>query len=228
MLENPYQPPAAVEQDIPDAPASHGWIVNGKELLVLPLAQLPMVDPYSGKTEERMQLFPVNITHCPAWIPWTTGVSFGLIAISQVLESLDQNSWPAIPGFLGIVIAGIASRFNSTITIQIFCTRWSANRLNATRWNTWITTILLILLLLPFPYKQSYPQITWVIGILFLISCLSQMIFLLALRKLICREQEPPYFRVRGLHPDALKELERLGSLKERSGSPSAPPSSAG
>lgn len=228
MQENPYQPPAAVEQDIPDAPASQGWMVDGNQLLVLPSAQLPMVDPYNGKTEERMQLFPVNLTRCPAWIPWTTAISFGLVAVSQVLEALDHNPWLAIPGFLGLVITGIASRFNSSITIQIFCTRWSANRLNVTRWNAWITTILLLLLLLPFPYKQSYPQITWAIGILFLISCLIQVIFLLTLRKLICRHQKPPYFCVRGFHPDALKELTRLGSLKGMSGSPGAPPSSAG
>jgi hypothetical protein len=67
--ENPYQAPDDISSTgLPEAPESYGWDLVDGVIRVEKLSQLPMVDPFTGRTADTMLLQRVEVRYRPQWL----------------------------------------------------------------------------------------------------------------------------------------------------------------
>ena len=206
---NPYATPATADPAaIPEAPPDFGWAIENRRLVVETGARLPMVDPYTGRSSETMQLREVLLPNRLPWLrflPLVTALVFVLLgAADSWITILAPLCWGALIGYL---VTLVPSLFLPKCTLFLFF------QPHTIRFRTIFDRTMSILLVswlvggIPMSLGPAWLQV--VPGILFgtWVLCLAFSIFLQ--RRLTCHRRKDGRFQVRGIHSRAVIELMR-------------------
>ena len=206
--ENPYLPPQTPPGGIPDAPRTFGWEVLGPVLLVHRTAQLPMVDPYTGGSEDPMRMHRVPIGYRPRWL-------WGFPALGAVGPMvMETGNWgmnrlfQTLSGmFLGWLLARIVSLFLPVCTLHLFFERRTLQLRTAF---ARIMGGLFVVAFLGGSLHFNLPWwVQWLPGTAFACWLTSLLACLTLTRTLRCRRKCADRFEIRGFHPKALETLAR-------------------
>lgn len=211
--ENPYAPPETTSTGVPDAPESFGWEMVGKRVWVEKFAQFPMVDPYSGKTDDVMTMNRITLRYWPAWMTVLRWISLGIILLplSGAIEP-DLKMAIALAGVLALIVTMIASTFFPITGLKVFFTT------KTLRWRViqhWLVSACFVVGILSgmrvertgLPSGDGQVNVVssagfclWILGLIW--------IYVLR-RRLKCRRHKDGRFEIRGIHPKALALLAR-------------------
>ncbi|WAC20469.1 hypothetical protein OVA24_03630 [Luteolibacter sp. SL250] len=210
MSENPYAPPGRPDDgdEVPDAPLSTGWMLDGGRLMVRQDAQLPMVDPFSGVSEERMTLRSLPIRYSPSWHRMTfAGAVLGLAGGGFFRFPHGLSPFLLISGAAAITLYLISGVFLSSVRIRVFTTR--ASNLKARMGNLINAMMAVTLASLIFAANSGriHPAVSTGIAMLFGLSLIASISFRMLTWRLTCRKKTGDRYEVRGLHPDAFRFL---------------------
>ncbi|MBK1882873.1 hypothetical protein JIN85_10630 [Luteolibacter pohnpeiensis] len=213
MTEDPYAvAPSILESEPETAPQSRGWTVHGKRLLVSAGAVLPMVDPFSGETPERMTLFLLRVQKRPRGLRHL--LIAGLVALVVALLELlpeDYNRMVWLFGVLSIVAQIIIGSFYKSIMMRVFVSESTLIRMRVARILNLTFVLALIALmgtnasgklrLLPVDYQH------WLLPLVFMI----RLVAVLLMREILFAGRTAGgLMRITGVHPKALLEMEKL------------------
>ncbi len=205
--ENPYAPPETTSAGLPDAPESFGWELDGKRLWVESFAQFPMIDPYSGASEEVMTLNRLSVRVRPLWM---TPLKWAFIALVLLGLSPLLHGVATFIGVVGLIVLTIVSAWYPLTGLKVF---FSSKTLRNRAIQYWVfkgSLMLAILSGLPFGRRSLLPAWLspgWIFTItlgIWLLGVIWQQIFE---RRLTCRRQMDGRFEIRGFHPKALERL---------------------
>ena len=105
---NPYATPATADPAaIPVAPPDFGWAIENRRLVVETGARLPMVDPYTGRASETMQLREVLLPNRLPWLRFLPLVPFPVANIAPALLGAKYPDY-ALTTAIGIIPGVIA------------------------------------------------------------------------------------------------------------------------
>ena len=214
MSENPYAPPGV--DVVGEAPRSRGWEVTGKSVLVSREAIFPMIDPYSGKSEEMMALRRLVIRRnvfgkvmllfigvAALVLPWTLRepAVFADASVSFVV--------------VGLFTSLLVNQLLAPVSVQVFFTPARLRRrlffIRIILSGAAACLVLLVAgILIDLPdWAMSLPQLMlWPV----LLGALAQAFQ----RRLKCRRKIGDQFEIHGFHPQALEELRRLQEQRMR------------
>lgn len=219
--ENPYAAPAVADvSGIPDAPPSHGWWIEGDRLLVAEGAQLPMVDPFNGRSPERMTMREFRIDYRPAWTRFLLGGAFSAIVIgvalsmSDTLQLLAEVLWIAGPLLLAVLF--FVGLRQGSVRLRAFCSDRTDGLIMISRGLGGVVAIGFVGMFFPAPLVQKSAWIPSVAAVLFLVALAARLLIRFSQRRLICRVRQEERFEIRGLHPDALEYLKGLPKIPPR------------
>lgn len=210
MTENPYAPPESrTPGGIPDAPKDYGWKIREGKLAVRVAAQLPMVDPFHGGSDETMMMQQIQVRHRPRWmwlIPAAGAVALPLLAGGS---EMTGRVILAIPGLLlGHIVGLVVGGFRASCSVRFFIRK---NALRNRRLHD-RTTFGLFLLLLPGSLLfQLGPD--WMMRIpMVALPCwvVSLLLGMIRHRRLKCRIRRDGFFEIAGVHPQAIRELSAM------------------
>ncbi|RYD37411.1 MAG: hypothetical protein EOP87_03575 [Verrucomicrobiaceae bacterium] len=208
--ENPYAPPAsrAEDGDVPDAPKPSGWILSGDALLVRQDAQLPMVDPFTGVSEERMTLRSIPIRHSPSWrgAALVVGV-LGIVGGGFLSLPDGLSPFLLIPGVAAMLFYLVTGIFLSTVRIRVFTTRASDLRGRMGNLINVMMSLTLASLVFAASSGRVPPAVSTGIAVLFGLSFIAAISFRMLTQKLGCRKKTGDRYEIRGFHPEALRFL---------------------
>jgi hypothetical protein len=210
MTENPYAPPETkAPGGIPDAPKDYGWNIRNGKLAVRVAAQLPMVDPFHGGSDETMMLQQIQVRHLPRWM-WLIPLA-GAFALPLLSGGSDMTSrvMLAIPGLLLGHIGGlVAGGFRASCSLRVFIRK---KTLRNRRLHDRITLALFLLILPGALLFQLGPD--WMMripGIAFPCWVVSLIFGMIRHRRLKCRIRRDGFFEITGVHPQAIRELSAM------------------
>lgn len=216
--ENPYQAPDDVSSTgLPEAPSSFGWEVIGGAVQVEKLSQLPMVDPFTGRTADTMLLQRVEVRYRPTWL--LASIPFCIMALIFVFRGSGSREAVMAITFLGLLLGWLAYRFLGLFfpmaTLHLFFEK------RTIRFRKWQGRIFGILFLLFIPggffmsmgpaWLQKIPLIS---GLIWLVGTLVISIFQ---RRLRCSRRVGDAYIIKGFHPAALNELGARNSFRHDS-----------
>ena len=206
--ENPYAPPETTSTGLPDAPESFGWEMDGKRVWVEKFAQFPMIDPYSGASEEVMTMNRLSVRFRPLWMSALKWVFIALLflGLSPLLNGVA--TFIGVVGLIGVAI--VSALFHRLTGLKVF---FSAKTLRNRAIQYWVfkgSLMLAILSGLTLGRRRLFPvwlSPDWIFTItlgIWLLGMIWQQIFE---RRLTCRHQKDGRFEIRGFHPKALERL---------------------
>jgi hypothetical protein len=211
---NPYSPPSLPESsEIPDAPPPHGWWIDGDRLLVMQGAQLPMVDPFNGRSLERMTLREFRIKHRPGWHRLTLLATIAAIVIGVALAMTDtlplvaQLLWVVAP--ISLIFLLFASWRLDSVRIRAFCSDRTDGMIMISKGLSGVIVIGFVAALFSLALVRIALWIPYVAWAVFGLSFSAQLVIWFSHRKLICRLKRERRFEIRGLHPDAIEYLRK-------------------
>ncbi len=207
---NPYDPPQSeVSGERPDAPAPFGWRVAGKVVWVRDVAQLPMIDPFNGRSEGVMELRRVLVRYEPRRLGL---VALGCGLVGVVIPVFSGGLWVVpmmLGGGLGLIVGWIVhqvvSGLQPTCLLRLFFTK------RALRQRVVVHGVLRGLLLgsiLVFLFQRMLPQ--WmglVAAVMFCGGISGSLVLMAATRRLRCRRRAGGWWEVSGFHRKALRKL---------------------
>ncbi|BCU76686.1 hypothetical protein [Luteolibacter sp. LG18] len=208
MSLNPYAAPAAADPGgVPDGPRSHGWYAKDGRLWVEAVATLPMIDPYSGESPERMRMNLVVVRYRPPWL-WI--LPLGLAIAGAWAGAPSDRIGNSIAGCLiGLALRMLVGMVFPRARAQVFFS------LPTHRWRRQLgaaTTLLFLLNLLVGPAIEiarmnGMQFVGWVVPFLgwAWLSLLAYM-FLIQ-RRMTCRRMRDGLFEIRRVHPRILEAL---------------------
>lgn len=213
--ENPYEAPKSLDiDDVPTAPLSSGWRVEGKCLYVSSVCILPMIDVYSGALADRMTMHWLTVRMKPWW----------MVSIPVLLALLLLFLLPVVVigfvglfltgGILGLILCGVIAHFLPSCTMRAFFTRETMRRRNlipGILFGLFVVYIIAPMFLRrPLPGLMVLPTMAgwlWLIGMIYL--------FFIR-RRLTCRRKVGETFEIRGVHPKALRQLAEIQTEREK------------
>lgn len=216
--ENPYQAPEDISSTgLPEAPNSHGWVLEDGEMRVEKLSQLPMVDPFTGRTADTMLLQRVEVRYRPTWL--LASIPFCIMALILVFGGSGSREVVMAITFFGLLLGWLAYKFIGLFfpvaTLQVFFEK------RTIRFRKWQGRIFGILFLLFIPggffmsmgpaWLQKIPLIS---GLIWLVGTLVISIFQ---RRLRCSRRVGDAFVIKGFHAAALNELGARNSFRRDS-----------
>jgi len=197
--DNPYATPSAADMaEPPEAPPSHGWEMRGARLWVEEGALLPMIDPFTGGTADRMKMRRFSLRLYPWWfyLLLPVGTSLGAAALWET-EALTGALNGGVMGLFAMVLL---HWFLPVCHVRLFV-------LPATLLSRTILSWIMTLLFAGFVFAPVEDEIWWVKAvcggawlILWLRTCFIA-------RGLRCRNTVDGWFEIRGVHPAALAQL---------------------
>jgi hypothetical protein len=223
MPENPYSPPAS-EYEIPDAPRSHGWKVEENQLWIAVGAQLPMIDPHNGLSDDTMTLCPLKIKSTLRWIPAALAGCLIILLIGLAQDGGYPLAIIALVGAVGLVIKAYRQR---TAIFYVFLSAITIRRARITRMVDGAIPVVFVGFI---PLIQSPVGHKTLLVILFctiVILGIARAFFSFGIKQLRSRRQNGVLFEIRGLHPKALEYLKQV-QLKRSNSAQSAAPSHSG
>ena len=206
--EDPYASPQSISAGAPDAPESFGWELVGNRVWVEKFAQFPMVDPYSGGSDEVMTMNRLTVGLRPMWqliafiILFCTFIATLLLPIDQRLKA------PIAVGTLLILWVGVlVGMFNPSSTLNVFYGKRTVRIQTAQ--NLILRSLFILGNLFSWSFGNArslsaYLEVSWLPGTL-LILWISGLIWInLIQRRLTCRRHMDGRFEIRGFHSKAL------------------------
>jgi len=209
--ENPYAAPQTVSTGLPDAPESFGWELAGKRVWAEKFAQFPMVDPYSGESEEVMTMNRLTVRHWPLWMTVLRWICIGVIflPLSGRIDR-DLKSAIALVGVLGLIATMIVSTFFPITGLKVFFTKRTLRMRAIQHWVVGAFFVVGILSGMKVGNSGLLPSrfpLNWISGVSFGIWILGLIWKNLILRRLTCRRRKDGHFEIRGFHSKALELL---------------------
>ncbi|WP_035615874.1 hypothetical protein [Haloferula sp. BvORR071] len=207
--ENPYAPSKA--DPIMEAPAAHGWELHEGQLRVESGAILPMVDLYSGEIAETMTLMRIAVRRRSRWPLYLLIVGFAMLAIPGGSE--NATVFFSL-GVVGLVARSVGMVFSPAAYIQIFLTKGTRRRQLRHRLRVLIlaggafgVAIAAGFLDRTAPAARGVAPV--MLGV-FSLLLLAALVMWLRREVLYYGERSRGFFRVRGIHPEALRALEEI------------------
>jgi len=218
--QNPYAPPTTRGDvaTLPDAPKSAGWSLAGETILARQDAQLPMVDPFTGISEDTMTLRHISIRHSPRWLHGSLVVALACILCAGFID-LPGGLAEAL-GFTGAaagllyLVAGI---FLSSVRIRVFTGRSSNLKISISAFLNTATSLTLLALIGSVSVGSDHPTMTKVIAILFGVHIISSIALRFRSRSLKCCRIIGGHHEIRGIHPEALRFLAEATAARRAS-----------
>ncbi len=204
--ENPYAAPQSAA--LPDAPESFGWELVEDRVWAEKFAQFPMVDPYSGESDEVMTMNRLTVRQRPIWIIAIRWICIGLIfqPITRLMDG-DLSDGMTLLGFAGFFISIIATMFFPICGLKVFFTGKTLRKHTIQLWT--INGFFVIGILTGITAGNSgllpsrFPP-TWISSVAFGLWFLGLIWKNLIQHRLSCRRQKDGRFEIRGFHPRAL------------------------
>lgn len=210
--ENPYQSPSVDGVGVPDAPPDWGWEIAGGKVKVGLSAQLPMVDPFTGKSGDTMMLQKLKIAYRPRWL-WAfliLGSFAGLV--SDVIATTGGIGPYTISGAIcGWILSLVVRVALPLCQLEFFVEKETQRRRLRVGWS--LTLLLLITVASTMMNRMLPESIQWLPLPLFLIWLLGNLLAHVLQRRLRCQRMEDGQFVITGFHPRA---IEALMTEKER------------
>jgi hypothetical protein len=124
--ENPYAPPSEVSsvEGIPEALHSFGWRIDNGQLWVSASSRLPVIDLFSGLTDETMMLREIEVRYRPWWLRWPPLVAAFVIPLVGYLREGSFSMSAAILIFAGCwIVTVLISLLLPKCTVRFFLTK---------------------------------------------------------------------------------------------------------
>lgn len=206
VSENPYAP--SLVDPVGEAPPSRGWeLVDGK-LLVEPDAVLPMIDPYSGETADRMTLMRTVLRPRVLWPRYLFLGSLGFMVLFGYLGFPAASSYFSISILVAIIGAIATSLIGSSLMVYVFLTRQTRRRQALSYWLLLGTVVLLLsLMFLASSFSGAGDWILNVIAAISLVTLFAAIMIRWRQCRLYWRKGPDHRREMRGLHPRALELL---------------------
>jgi hypothetical protein len=205
--ENPYALQAASgTPELPEAPPSEGWALEGNRLIVSRDALLPMVDPYDGTSQETMRMRPVRIPLRPFWHLWFLVGGFGGILLGNIVP---MGGLIAKLGAIACILYGIIGLSLGSARFHIFCSARSERQTRVAGFIHLIFLLSVVGMFAALVYESRFPTLSSVLGILFIVSTVVMGVSRYLTKRLTCRDMVGGKYEIRGLHPDALEYLRK-------------------
>lgn len=186
---------------MPEAPSSGGWRIEGGRLWAERDACLPMVDPYSGASEDRMTMIRLQVNRRVLWprFAFLGGVAASIGAAASSLPESVQASFGVL-GLVGLIAGLITPVFNRRTDLRIFVSR--RTRLKQRLWG-WASVAVILF---------------WFASVFFVVGQLLPTVLLLGLlivrwvkRRIFYYRREGELFEIGGFHPAAMAALMNEG-----------------
>lgn len=188
-------------------------------------SRLPMVDLFSGQSDETMQLHQIDVRCRPWWLRWTPLIAALVILLAGYLREGSFSPSTAILIFAGSWIAAVLiSLLLPKCTVRFFLTKQTL------RIRKRFGFMMLFFLLMFFVGSALTPQgpswlslIPQAFGIAWITGLIAGFLFH---RRLSCQKTHEGLFRLQGIHRKAIAYL--IGIQTEppvRAAPPTAPPS---
>lgn len=213
--ENPYAAPKSQDvDDVPVAPLSSGWYVEGRYLYVSSVSILPMIDVYSGKAADRMTMHWITVRIKPWWLVVTPVLLALVLLFIQSVGGGGEIGIFLLGGIVGLLLYGVIAHFLPSCTIRAFSTRETMRRRNLVpRVLFGLFACYLIVPMLLGRYHPAWMVLQSIAGWMWLIGMI--YVFLIQ-RRLTCRCKSREYFEIRGAHPEALRQLAEIQMKREQ------------
>ena len=206
MPVNPYEAPAVTEAE---APMSRGWEIRDGMLLVEKEAILPMVDPYTGGSEDRMILLRVEVRRRD----WWPRIVFLVCVVAAIVDGLVLVNGITAGHFLAVAvlvfIAGLLiPLFSGRAFLDVFVTSSTYRRHRFFVVGGWLSIFLLVLLFivpsnLPVSSKGLATIFAGALGLAFVVLLVLPMFQ----RRIFHKGRSDGRFRLAGIHPRAMEAL---------------------
>lgn len=120
--DNPYAAPqTAVSFELPDAPRPFGWEPVGKSVFIKQTAQFPMIDPFTGGSNETMMLQKILIRYRPKWLLAFPGAGAVIaLVMNKNGESLDLILFLLFGLLAGWALAALVGLMLPVCTLRLF------------------------------------------------------------------------------------------------------------
>lgn len=213
--ENPYAPPQTTSAGVPDAPESFGWKLIGNRIWVEKFAQFPMVDPYSGESDEVMTMTRITLRQRPIWLVVLRWILVCVIFLPAApLIDPDLKTTISFIGIAGFAITLIASMFLPLVGLKVFFTSRTLRSRTIQHWT--ISALFLVGIISGIQFgnsglPSSHPLLDGIPVIAFGLWFLGLIWKNLIQRRLTCRRRKDGRFEIRGIHPKALDQLKASG-----------------
>ncbi len=209
--ENPYAPPETTSTGMPNAPESFGWELVGNRVWAEKIAQFPMIDPYSGESNDVMTMNRLTVRLRPNWQLALSIILVGTFLVSLLLP-IGRELKPslAIGSLISLLLVVVGGMFYPVSTLNIFCVKRTV-RIHAIQEYA-IRTIYLLGLGLSVKIRNSrslsdFLGASWIPMAMLVIWLLVLIWRNLLQRRLTCRRRKDGRFEIRGFHPKALDQL---------------------
>ena len=206
MPVNPYEASAVTEAE---APMSRGWEIRDGMLLVEKEAILPMVDPYTGGSEDRMILLRVEVRRRD----WWPRIVFLICMVGAIMNGLVLVNETMAGNFIGVAvlvfIAGLLiPLFSGRAFLDVFVTSSTYRRHRFFVVGGWLSIVMVLLLLimpshLPVSGKGLASIVAGALGLAFVVLLVLPMFQ----RRIFHKGRSGGRFRLAGIHPRAMEAL---------------------
>ena len=160
MSVNPYAPSRV--DDVAEAPRPHGWELADGLLLAEDGAVFPMIDPYTGESDERMTMLRLAVPRRVLWPRWCFGGGLALAIMAGQSAVGDYMVIGWLLAFIGFIAGCAVPLFNRRLGLDVFVTRRTLARQRATNW---ILRGLVLLLLMFFVAPAIFHFAgEWIVG----------------------------------------------------------------
>lgn len=204
--DDPYAPPNTVSNGLPVAPRSFGWEVAGNAVWVEKTAQFPMIDPYTGGSEETMMLQKVEVKYRPPWL-----LAFPVLGALAMFTLEEGGNWMDLAGLglagllLGWLVSVFVGLFLPVCTLRLF---FEKRTLRIRKNGTGIMNALLLTGLFGGLVLINAPHwIQWIPTFAFFCWGIGLLVGVTLVRRLRCHRKSGDRFVIRGFHPKALAAM---------------------
>lgn len=206
MPVNPYEASAVTEAE---APKSRGWEIREGMLLVEKEAILPMVDPYTGGSEDRMILLRVEVRRRD----WWPRIVFLICMVGAIVDGLVFVNGTMAGNFIAVAvlvfIAGLLiPLFSGRAFLDVFVTSSTYRRHRFFVVGGWLSIVVLVLLfIVPSNLSVSGKGFASIVAGAFGLVFVVLLVLPMFQRRIFHKGRSGGRFRLTGIHPRAMEAL---------------------
>lgn len=209
--ENVYAHPAELSsaEGVPEAPHSFGWRVENSQLWVAANSRLPMIDLFSGQSDEIMTMRKIEVRYRPwwsSWLPFAVWLALVIWLVSESFTKPRHTTFPfewLLPSLLICwLVSQFTGMFNPICTLSYF-TRKKTLRIQRIYGCSVFGAPLLVIL------GGMFSRQTFIHGTTLAVFAIVVVTGFWIRRRLFCRRVSGGWFELRGIHPQSVAFLQR-------------------